>query len=42
MTLLVAIFDRAVDRLTPIRTGELEGHPVLPRVLRSYRISLEV
>jgi hypothetical protein len=37
----LAIFDRALENLTPIKSGELECHPDLPHVLRMHRIRIE-
>jgi RES domain len=36
-----AIFDRAIVRLSPIRTGQLVHHPQLPQVLDAHEIRLE-
>jgi hypothetical protein len=37
----LAIFDRALKRLTPTKTGELEHHPNLPSVLQMYGMRIE-
>jgi len=37
----LAIFDRALQNLTPIKTGELEHHPELPDALRRHRVRIE-
>ena len=37
----LAIFDRALENLTPTNTGELESHPELPEVLRMHRVRIE-
>jgi hypothetical protein len=36
-----AIFDRAVVRLNPIRSGQLVHHPQLPQLLDAHEIKLE-
>jgi RES domain-containing protein len=37
----LAIFDRALQRLKPVKTGQLERHPKLPDVLRTHGIRIE-
>ena len=37
----LAIFDRALAKLTPIKTGGLENHPELPDVLDRHRVGIE-
>jgi hypothetical protein len=37
----LAIFDRALQNLTPIKTGELEHHPELPDALRRHHVRIE-
>jgi len=37
----LAIFDRALENLTPIKTGELVRHPELPEVLRMHHARIE-
>ena len=37
----LAIFDRALENLTLTNTGDLEGHPELPKVLRMHRVRIE-
>jgi hypothetical protein len=37
----LAIFDRALQNLTPIKTGELEHHPELPNALRKHHVRIE-
>ncbi len=37
----LAIFDRALENLTPTKTGDLESHPELPGVLRMHRVKIE-
>jgi hypothetical protein len=37
----LAIFDRALENLTPTNTGDLESHPRLPEVLRMHRVRIE-
>jgi hypothetical protein len=37
----LAIFDRAADRLKPLKTGQLEHHPGLPDVLRTHSVRIE-
>jgi hypothetical protein len=37
----LAIFDRALENLRPIKSGELERHPDLPHVLRMHRVRIE-
>jgi hypothetical protein len=36
----IAVFDRAVDRLMVLETGELKDHPQLPQLLEQHRIHL--
>ena len=37
----LAVFDRALEHLTPTKTGHLVRHPELPEVLRMHRIRIE-
>jgi hypothetical protein len=37
----LAIFDRALKRLKPVKTGQLEQHPKLPDVLRTHSVKIE-
>lgn len=37
----LAVFDRALEHLTPTKTGDLVRHPGLPAVLRMHRIRIE-
>ena len=37
----LAIFDRALENLTPTNTGDLKSHPELPEVLRMHRVRIE-
>jgi RES domain-containing protein len=37
----LAIFDRALEHLTPTNTGELESHSELPEVLRMHHVGIE-
>jgi hypothetical protein len=37
----LAIFDRAVKRLKPVKTGQLEHHPKLSDVLRHHSVRIE-
>jgi hypothetical protein len=36
----IAVFDRAVDQLMVLETGELKDHPQLPQLLEQHRIQL--
>jgi RES domain len=38
----LAIFDRALKRLAPSKTGELEHHPDLPKALRMHSVRIEI
>lgn len=37
----LAVFDRALEHLALIKTGELEHHPELPQALRMHRVGIE-
>ncbi len=37
----LAIFDRALPKLTPIKVGGLESHPELPDVLGRHHVRIE-
>ena len=37
----LAIFDRVLKRLKPLKTGQLEHHPKLPDVLRAHSIKID-
>jgi hypothetical protein len=36
----LAIYDRALKRLKPVKTGQLEHHPQLPDVLRAHSVKI--
>jgi|SRR5579872_3795969 len=38
----LAIFDRALKRVKPVKTGQLEHHPQLPDVLRTHSIRIDL
>jgi RES domain len=37
----LAIFDRALKRLKPLKAGQLEQHPKLPDVFRAHSIKID-